>query len=224
MSLSKVYRGLEPTALQRVCFDDFDRGEAGAAGWSVEKRGTFETAPLQRPLENSVTPEQLQQKVAEALAKGRQEGVRESEARFGKSTEAFGKAVEEIGRLRESLLRNGSHDMLRLVLAIARQVLDAEATVRKEVVLATIERALQAAVRCDSYRIRVHPDDLAAVLEKKPLFLAAMHGLENITCEVDPTLSRGGCRIESELGNVDATIESQLEEIRRNLLAAVEGA
>ncbi len=222
MSLSKVYRGMDSTALQRVRYLDFDqKGEPPGHGWAVEKGGGFE-APAATPKAEPPPAVDLQQKMQEALTRGRQEGVRESEARFGKSIEALAKAVEEISRLRESLLRNSSHDLLRLVLAISRQVIDAEVASRKEIILATIERALQAAVRSDSYRIRVHPDDLQLVQEKKPLFLAAIHGLENISFEADPAVARGGCLLESELGDVDATIDSQLEEIRRNLLAAIQ--
>jgi flagellar assembly protein FliH len=137
---------------------------------------------------------------------------------------ALAVAVEEISRLRESLLNNASQDMLRLVLTIARQIIHVELSVNSGIILGTIERALQAAVRADAYHLRVNGEDLALVTEKKPLFLARISGLQNITIEADLTVGRGGCRLESELGEVDASIESQLEVIRRTLSGAVAGA
>jgi flagellar assembly protein FliH len=157
----------------------------------------------------------------EAYAQGRQDGLDEARERFGRAADALGRGLEEVARLRESLLSGSSHDMLRLVMTVARQVVQTEISINQELVLKTIERALQAAVQADSHRILVAPEDLALVKEKKPLFLASIHGLKNVTIEADPSVSPGGCRLESELGEVDATVESQLEEIRRTLTAAI---
>ena len=56
---------------------------------------------------------------------------------------------------------------------------------------------------------------------QKPLFLASISGLRNLSIDADAAISRGGCRVDSELGDVDATIESQLAAIRQALAAAV---
>jgi flagellar assembly protein FliH len=225
MSWSKVYRGQESCTLKPHRFAEF-----GPDGETLPSRAPAEPAPIfQLPLGQEAKVAEkaavnLEAKLEEALARGRQEGAKEAELRFGRATEALAVAVEEISRLRESLLNNASQDMLRLVLTIARQIIHVELSVNSGIILATIERALQAAVRADAYHLRVNGEDLALVTEKKPLFLARISGLQNITIEADPTVGRGGCRLESELGEVDATIESQLEVIRRTLSGAVAGA
>jgi flagellar assembly protein FliH len=202
--------------------------EFGPDGETLPGRTPAEPAPIfQLPptqaskAEEKLAAENLEAKLEEAFARGRREGAKEAELRFGKATEALAVAVEEISRLRGSLLDNASQDMLRLVLSIARQVIHVELSVNSGIILGTIERALQAAVRSDAYHLRVNCEDLALVTEKKPLFLARISSLQNITIEADSTVSRGGCRLESELGEVDATIESQLEVIRRTLSGAV---
>jgi len=226
MSWSKVYRGQESCTLKPHRFAEF-----GPDGETLPSSAPAEPAPIfQLPLGQEAKVAEkaaavnLEAKLEEALARGRQEGAKAAELRFGKATEALAVAVEEISRLRESLLNNASQDMLRLVLTIARQVIHVELSVNSGIILGTIERALQAAVRADAYHLRVNGEDLALVTEKKPLFLARISGLQNITIEADPTVGRGGCRLESELGEVDATIESQLEVIRRTLSGAVAGA
>jgi len=65
--------------------------------------------------------------------------------------------------------------------------------------------------------VRIHPADMEAVLENKPLFLASMKGLQNIHFTPDESVSRGGAAAESRAGDVDATIESQLETIYEHL-------
>jgi flagellar assembly protein FliH len=175
-------------------------------------------------LETSLSVETLEQRLQEAYSRGRRESLEEAEQGLGKTADALAEALEGISRLRESLLKNSTQDMLSLILVIARQVLQTELVLNSNIILETVENALQIAVRADSYQIRVNPADLAKVEEKKPLFLARINGLKNITFTADAKVSRGGCLAESEFGEVDATIESQFEVIRNTLCGAAEEA
>ncbi len=131
---------------------------------------------------------------------------------------ALSLTLDELSRLREKVLHENTRDMLRLVLALAEQVIQCEVRSNPEIIVATLQRALQSAISSDEYHVKVNPQDLAVVTEKKPLFLASVSGLKNITLEGDDCVSRGGCLIESDLGRVDATIEGQLQELRQKLL------
>ncbi|GAB4165681.1 MAG: hypothetical protein Tsb0017_07700 [Geothermobacteraceae bacterium] len=218
MSLSKVHRAQEFTDLQQFHFTDFDHGRDAGTAPAAQPAETFQ-APNQSP-SDQVAPEALS--AEEAYARGRQDGLHEAGERFDKAANALARGLEEISRLRESILRNSSQDMLRLVMTIARQVIHREVTVNPEIVLSTIDMALQASVSSDSYVIHVNPEDLQLVEEQKPLFLASIRGLENIQFRPDSEVERGGCLVESNLGQVDATIEGQLDEVRRTLLEAIE--
>ncbi|PNU21117.1 hypothetical protein C2E25_03540 [Geothermobacter hydrogeniphilus] len=207
MSLSKVHRAQEFANLQQVHFADFGSVSPGMPAGA--ELGGFEQPAATASSE-------------EAFTRGRQAGIREAEERFEQAANALAKGLEEISRLRESILNNSSRDMLRLVLTIARQVIHREVTVDPEIVLSTIDMALQAAVESDSFQVKVNPKDLALVEERKPLFLASIKGLENIVFKADESIASGGCLVESDLGQVDATIDGQLEEVRKTLLGAIE--
>ncbi len=233
MLLSKVFRISEGDSLQRVNFREFGPdGELMDDGLHLEQEAFSETLPrterrilpedTPEPDRHSAAPPDMGKKIETAYLQGREEGAQQANEGFESSLEMFARGIEEVSRLRETLLQNSTHDMLRLVMSIARQVIHCELSVNREVILATLGKALNAAVRSDSYQIKVNPEDLALVTEKKPLFLASINGLKNIVFEADPRIARGGCLVESELGEVDATIESQLEEIRRTLLEAME--
>ncbi|MBN1141879.1 MAG: flagellar assembly protein FliH, partial [Deltaproteobacteria bacterium] len=224
MSLSKVLRGLSENEFRVLEISNFDdlggkpaskekavSKEAVFAAESSGKQNTHATAadPLAQPL--------VQKKIEEAQAAGRKAGLEEGERRFAQAIEALGKVMEDISRLRQTIMHNSSHDMLQLVLTIVRQVLQVEISVRPEVILATIERALQASISADYFHVKVNPGDLDLVQEKKPFFLTRITGLKNITFEGDESIAGGGCRVESEFGDVDAAIETQLEEIKQFL-------
>lgn len=228
MLSSKIFRSDDIQDLKRISFREFGPdGQIMDNGLLIEEDCfSDEPAPPSVPSApaepDPSPPPNIGKQIEEAYLQGKDEGQQEIRLQFDKSLEMLAKGIEEISQLRSTLLQNSTQDMLRLVLSIARQVIHCEVSLNRELVLTTIDKALRAAVRCDHYHIKVHPDDLALVIDKKPLFIASINGLESITTEGDPQIARGGCLVESDLGAVDATIEGQLDEIRRTLLSTVE--
>jgi flagellar assembly protein FliH len=62
--------------------------------------------------------------------------------------------------------------------------------------------------------VRLHPVDHQNVT-------AGMKGAaanSQVTLVGDPRIARGGCRVESEYGDIDAGVDAQIQEIARALL------
>ena len=215
MNLSKIYRGTEVDDLKEFQFRSFGEADSGSP---LENDGFVKTSAVIAPV---VASAHSANAVEEAYARGRKEGLDSAEGNLETSAQALAAAAEEISRLRESLAKNSSQDMLRLVMAISEQIVRREVSADPKVVLSIIEKALHASVRTDQYRILINPADLESVTRQKPLFLASISGLKNLSIETDPSISQGGCRIDSDLGDVDATIETQLEAIRQALSEAI---
>ena len=223
MNLSKIYRGVEATGLRAFQFRSFGDNPA----LDLEELSAPPQQETVAPAVDAAAPIAAglsAREVEEAYARGRREGLENAEQQLATTTQALATALEEVSRLRESLARNSRQDMLRLVMAVAEQVIRREVTADPDVVLHIIEHALQSSVRADHYRIRINPADLEHVTEKKPLFLASISGLKNLIIEADAAVSPGGCRVDSDLGDVDATIETQLAAIRQALDEAISGA
>ncbi|OHB25674.1 MAG: hypothetical protein A2X84_03315 [Desulfuromonadaceae bacterium GWC2_58_13] len=223
MSWSKIYKNDECQNLQLLRFVDFSSDGGGV----VPGEALFRNQPVPMAMAGAAATVgglALEAKIEEAYLLGKREGTEKAEKRFGETTKAFSIALEELSQLRGSILKNSSDDMLRLVLAIVEQIIPCVVSLNPEIIHHTIVKALQASVDSDVYHVKVHPDDLAMVMEKKPLMLASISGLKNITVEPDESIARGGCLVESELGEVDATIESQLEEIRSKIIKAAGGS
>ena len=223
MSLSKVYRGAETADLKEFRFRSFGDGDPQspfeAAAFSANEVPVPAPARVPKaPVEPGIN---LQHKTEEAYARGRQEGLALAEARLESTIQSLTQGLEDVCRLRESLAKSGTQDMFRLVMAVAEQVVRRQIEVDQNVILSVIKSALQASVRSDSYRVRINPADLETVTRQKPLFLASISGLKNLSIETDQAIAPGGCRVDSELGDVDATIESQLDAIRQALAEAI---
>ena len=72
---------------------------------------------------------------------------------------------------------------------------------------------------CDTL---VNPDEVEYVKEKRPEFLDRISELKSITIESDPSITPGGCFMETAFGSVDARLETQLEKIAKAVERAFE--
>ncbi|MCF6291627.1 MAG: flagellar assembly protein FliH [Desulfobacterales bacterium] len=218
----KIHKQAAPDMLQSLRFAEADLAVAadcpGRPGDEFQLVQLCQSSPAPAVAPAPPVSAQLREELGGATGPTVRE---QQEQELNQLLGALATGLGELDRLRNNVLKNSTQDMLRLVLAVAEQVIHCEVKANHEVILSTLGTALQSAINSDEYHVKVHPDDLAVVVENKPLFLASVSGLKNITLEADEKVSRGGCLIESELGQVDASIEGQLEELRQRLQATV---
>lgn len=107
--------------------------------------------------------------------------------------------------------------LVQLSLAIARKILFKEMENDKELIVRIIEKALMAVEGEKSITIELNPkdkDNVSSLWDE--LNQTLFDGLE-VDLKENPHISRGGCKIISAIGTVDASLESRLEKIE-NLL------
>jgi flagellar biosynthesis/type III secretory pathway protein FliH len=81
-----------------------------------------------------------------------------------------------------------------------------------ELLRSLVDDELSRLRRAASIELRVHPEDLAQL--DAPGLLTARLALEGVLRVVpDGTLSQGDCLLESELGSVDARVETRIERL-----------
>ena len=65
----------------------------------------------------------------------------------------------------------------------------------------------------EQVRIRVNPDDYHIVNNDRASLMRMVEGLKDFELAIDSKVARGGCIIETNLGNIDARLETQLSAI-----------
>lgn len=225
MNLSKIYRGAEAADVREFQFGSFGEGGTmtGAAHAFVVDQPVKAKAPAAGSASSPAAALLTKKDMDEAYARGQRDAMSTAAGRLESSAQALAAALKQVDQLRTQMAENSRDDMLRLVMAIAEQIIRREVSVHADIINQVIGEALKASVRADHYRIKVSPADLAAVNEHKPLFLASISGLKNLMVESDPAVTAGGCKIESDLGAVDATLETQLAAIRQALQETMTG-
>jgi len=154
----------------------------------------------------------------EAHAQGRQEALAEIEqerqhllTNLQKGAAALQDACMEVDRLRSQLFEQSREDIINLVISLARKIINREITTDRQAIVRSVQTAFDLAMKNDEYDIWLHPDDLTVVEEMIPELISSVQQLKHITLKTDPEITPGGCRLDSDICTVDATIEAQLD-------------
>ena len=134
-----------------------------------------------------------------ALESFKQTFAQQMATRLAPLVSAFDAAFAELeGQIAASVARTAT--------VLARQVVRGELIERPELVAQVAAEAVNAVLLSARHiRVFVHPDDLALVQAGAGEAL----GARGARLMAEPALARGGCRIESDVGSIDATIETR---------------
>ena len=115
----------------------------------------------------------------------------------------------------EQLADDIEDELVKLSIAIAKQIVRRELKTEPGQVIGVVKEALSALPAAgQSIRLHLHPED-AKLIEETMLANAN----EGKWVVIDnPVIQRGGCRIETESSNVDATIESRVAAIAARIM------
>jgi len=170
--------------------------------------------PSPPPEESSIPVPDLEIIETEAYARGKRAAEEELKKELKQSIEAFSQACGEINNLHESLLEQSRGDMINLVIALSKKIIGRELTTGRNIIVDTLKNAIELAIKHNEYDIWINPEDLKTVEQLVPDLIGSVQQLDHLTLKTDPDITPGGCRLDSSVCTVDATIEAQLETVR----------
>jgi flagellar assembly protein FliH len=164
--------------------------------------------------------EQLRQAAyAEGLASGRVEGREQAKQEFLPALVAFAQIGQSLIVIEEQLIERFTPHLVRFALDVAEKVVGKALEEDPLIVASVLERARMELPQARSIRIWLHPLDYQLLNDCRPdLVWVGEKGGRTVEVVPSEEIERGGCRIETEMGVVDATVPVQLEEIRRQIL------
>jgi flagellar assembly protein FliH len=116
-----------------------------------------------------------------------------------------------------ALRKQAEGDLVRLAIAIARRILHRELAVDSEALLGLTKAALSKIDQREIHKIRTHPENVP-LLER---VLDQGRGRGRIEISGDGRLDRGALIIDTARGQLDASVETHLEEIERGFIDLV---
>ncbi|MEJ5284235.1 MAG: flagellar assembly protein FliH [Brevinematales bacterium] len=114
---------------------------------------------------------------------------------------------------RERILVHSERQILNLVLTMVKKIVKKLTHEEENVVIENVKEALSIIRGAMKVYIHVNPLDYEYTTRFKDEFIKLIEGMPEIKIFEDPTVDRGGVYIETDLGEIDARISTQLEEI-----------
>jgi flagellar assembly protein FliH len=151
--------------------------------------------------------------LAQGQAEGREQALAEYREQLAVAAEALSRAQTEFASAQQEFQGLVLRDCVDLALAVARRITRLQAQCDPQVLMTNLEQAVKLVVGSRCFRIAFHPHDRAAMDSALEQLKVSYPSLENSRLIEDATLSRGGCRIYTETGLIDADIESQLDRL-----------
>jgi len=162
----------------------------------------------------------------EILAEARREGHRDGMAEAVASAQSLMQRLEDDIATAEietrQFLESLEPELLKLCLETVEKVIRHEVRTGPEVVLRVIKSCLRRVKENGDVRVRVNPGEVAAVRAQRDELLRAAEGIGAISIVDDRRVSPGGCVIETANGDLDATVETQLERVEQTLTETFE--
>jgi flagellar biosynthesis/type III secretory pathway protein FliH len=155
--------------------------------------------------------EKSRQEAHQERARGYEEGL--AKARQEVAVEAVALRAEAV-RLRAE----AGDRLIRLAVELARRVLHHELHTAPDAVEGLARDALAQVSWCQRITLRLHPDDAHSLEATQPRLAEGLDPGAELRLETDPALPRGACLVETEAGDVDASVEVQLAALERALL------
>jgi flagellar assembly protein FliH len=152
---------------------------------------------------------------AEGLAAGHADGLAEISSAVG----ALGEALVGVSSLRDEVAEAVERDAIELALALAEKVLAASLQARPELVVEVVQGALRRLGDRRRITVLVNPGDLQTVKDALGDLQTQANGIELADLQSDQRVGVGGAIVRSAEGELDASVETQLERAREVVMA-----
>lgn len=155
----------------------------------------------------------------EGYEAGYQDGYRAGEAEAQKLVEEKAQLVAQVQEAHRRLYLEAEENMVRLALEIAEKVLHKQVELDPQGVLEVAKATLQEAHAGETYFLYVNPENLETAQKAKEDLAGQIPPGASLQIIADGEIAPGGCRVETELGITDGTLESQLAQLAQKLKA-----
>ncbi len=146
---------------------------------------------------------------------GYREGIKEGRKEYDDLIALLRSVIEGIKSSKDKLLEEIEPEVIEIIKIVLRKLLLKEVEVDRDLVIRVIKAAVKKLEERAKIVVRVNPDDLPKVVERREELFSSIEGLKELDIIEDSRVERGGCVVEGGLGVVDARIERQIEEIER---------
>ncbi|MFD1018181.1 flagellar assembly protein FliH [Thalassobacillus hwangdonensis] len=154
----------------------------------------------------------------EAFQKGYADGERKAQAEYEEKLASAREIVVKAQKDHQQVISSSEETILALSIHAARKIIHQSIAAEPEAFLNVVKSVVSEVQNQPEIYIYVHPEMYSMVLENKPALQSVANGRASVSIMAKEGLEAYGCTIESPFGRIDASVDSQLNEIQTKLM------
>jgi flagellar assembly protein FliH len=158
---------------------------------------------------------------SEGHAEGRSAGYEQGATEIALAARALGEAADGIESLRVELVQAIEHDAIQLGLQLAEKILGGARQLPNERITESVQGALRRVTDRRKITVLVNPTELEGVSSAVRELTGSGSGVELCEIQADERVEPGGAIVRTAEGEVDASVETQLERAREVVEASL---
>ena len=116
------------------------------------------------------------------------------------------------------MLKQLEPEIIEMIIAICQKLISEEVEFNKSMIHLLIRKALGSMqYEMSEINIKVSPDQYESVVENKALIIKDYANPSDVEIWQEATLNKGTCMIETPFGSVECNIDSQFDEIKKQM-------
>jgi flagellar assembly protein FliH len=163
------------------------------------------------------TNEKIQRIEREAYQKGHRKGEEDALQAHQEVLEDYYQSTRqvliEVNELRQKIYKYTEVEILALSIDIAEKLVCHQLELKPETIVDIARAACIQAKECEMVIIYAAPEQVETLKARQDEFSAQLYRSKRLEFIADSTIKSGGCRIETEQGFIDATIETMLKQL-----------
>src|SRR6056297_584418 len=154
----------------------------------------------------------------EGFNAGHEEGYNSGKPEVERLVEQLHHIIDRTLEKRAEIIEESETQLINLVLMITKKVVKVISENQKNVVINNVIQALRKLKSRGEVLIKVNLDDVELTTDHVKDFMRMVDNVQSVTVVEDSTVDKGGCIIETDFGEIDARISSQLQEIEEKII------
>lgn len=157
--------------------------------------------------------ESILRKVGEEMERAKKEGF---EAGKDEGLKEVTELLVSANHSKEKMFEGVERDLVKLAYDIAEKIIGRDLSERESAVVDLVKQALHAAMG-EKIVVLVNPNDVDVIKKNQASLMQVLDTSKTIQIRADEKVHPKGCLIETEIGTIDAQLDTQLEAIRKAL-------
>jgi flagellar assembly protein FliH len=167
-----------------------------------------------RQEKESIEMEAYQKGLEQGQAQGQMIAVKKIEPLL----ETLAKGIEELKKTRHLIIEKHQDQIFEILFLIIEKVIHREIQISPDIIVDTVKSACSHLMETDEIRLRLHPSDFEYIRDIERILTQNLTGKRHIHFIEDTSIDRGGIIIDTEFGEIDASIRSQIDHMKEVLL------